>query len=364
MISRSIILTASALLVATSSACAQQGGASTANGTVRHSASFPADSLVSFIRAHESETGATIGFHLRHVESGRAVGHNAGEPFFMSSVTKFPISLTVLRQVERGRVRLDDTVTIAASQLSPGRSPLRHAHPNGARLAVRDLIPFAVSQSDNTASDALLRLAGGPDSVTAELRRLGFAGIRVSRPYTQLGRELGGRWPAGDDRDTMTPETATALLAALQQGRALAAPQRELLLGWMTRTENPASRIVAGVPAGTEVAHKTGTWWDDEQPGPLALNDIGIVTLPNGEGHLAIAVFVRNAAVSDTAVERTVAAITREAWRLWTARRASATAFANGSIPTTFARLERIDGSGAGEVRGDDRRRARGADRG
>ncbi|HEU4559157.1 MAG TPA: class A beta-lactamase [Longimicrobium sp.] len=364
MIPRSLVLTASALLIATSSACAQQGGAPAADHVARHSASFPADSLVSFIRAREAETGATIGFHLRHVQSGRTVGHNAADPFFMSSVTKFPISLTVLRQVERGRVRLDDTVTIAASQLSPGRSPLRQAHPNGARLAVRDLIPFAVSQSDNTASDALLRLAGGPDSVTAELRRLGLAGIRVSRPYTQLGRELGGRWPAGDDRDTMTPETATALLAALQQGRALAAPQRALLLGWMTRTQNPASRIVAGVPAGTVVAHKTGTWWGDDQPGPLALNDIGIVSLPNGEGHLAIAVFVRNAAVADTAVERAVAAITREAWRLWTARRASTAAFANDGIPATFARLERVGGSRVGESRGDERRRGRGSDRG
>lgn len=278
-----------------------------------------ADSLAAFVRAREAETGGRIGFHLRHLESGRTVGHNAVEPFFMSSVTKLPISVVVLRLVEQGRVRLDDTVTIAAREMSIGRSPIRDANPNGVRLAVRDLLRFAVSESDNTASDALLRLAGGPDSATAELRRLGFAGVRVSRPYTQLGREVSGRWPDGDDRDTMTPETATALLAALQQGRLLAPPQRALLLGWMTRTQNPAGRLVAGVPAGTVVAHKTGTWGNDSEPGPAALNDVGIIALPGDAGHIAIAVFVRNAAVADTTVERVIASIAAEAWRTWSA---------------------------------------------
>jgi beta-lactamase class A len=349
VILRSIVLATSGLLVAAAGACAQ-GAAPSADRAVQRDVPFPAESLLRVVRAQEAATGGQIGFHLRHVESGRTVGHNATEPFFMSSVTKFPISLVVLRQVERGRVRLDDTVSIPAPSMSIGHSPMRAAHPNGARLPVRELIRFAVSLSDNSASDALLRLAGGPDSVSAELRRAGFEGVRVARPYTQLGRELGGRMPAGDARDAATPETATALLAALQQGRVLAAPQRAFLLDLMTRTENPAGRLVAGVPAGTAVAHKTGTWGNSDQPGPGALNDIGIITLPGGAGHLAIAVFVRNATVRNAQVERAIAAIAREAWRLSSAGSGGTAAYAKDGIPTTFARLERVEG-GAGEAR-------------
>lgn len=317
---RSMIPIALALSCATGSACGQGNPPAVDRAPVR-AGTPPADSLTAFVRAREADTGGRVGFHLRHLESGRTVGHNAAEPFFMASVTKLPISVVVLRRVEQGRVRLDDTVTLGVGEMSIGHSPIRHANPRGTRLAVRDLLRFAVSDSDNAASDALLRLAGGPDSVTAELHRLGFAGVRVSRPYTRLGRDVSGRWPDGDDRDTMTPETATALLAALQQGRLLAAPHRALLLGWMTRTQNPAGRLVAGVPAGTEVAHKTGTWGNDPAHGPAALNDIGIITLPGDAGHLAIAVFARNAAVADTAVERAVASIAREAWRTWSVGR-------------------------------------------
>ncbi|HEX8691888.1 MAG TPA: class A beta-lactamase [Longimicrobium sp.] len=282
------------------------------------------EQLLRAVRARETEIGGRIGFHARHLESGASAGLHAGEPFFMSSVTKLPIAVRVLRQAGRGRIRLSDTVAIAAAEMSPGHSPLREAHPAGVSLTVEDLLRRAVSQSDNTASDALLRLAGGADSVTAELRRLGFPGVRVDRPYTRLGREVGGRIAAGEERDSMTPGTATALLAALHGGRLLAPRESALLLGWMTRTANPATRIVAGVPEGTVVAHKTGTWGQPGERGPAAVNDVGIVTLPGGAGHLAVAIFVRNAAAPDTAVERAIAAITREAYCHWAAAPTSA----------------------------------------
>jgi beta-lactamase class A len=219
--------------------------------------------------------------------------------------------------------------------MSPGRSPIREAHPGGATLTVEALLRAAVRQSDNTASDALLRLAGGPDSVNAELRRLGIARIRVSRPYVRLGREVGGRISAGDTRDTATPGAMAALLAALYAGRLLRPAETRLLLGWMTDSENPRSRIIAGVPAGTVVAHKTGTWGNDSAPGPAAINDVAIVTLPGGRGHVALAVFIRNAAVPDSAAEVAIASIARAVFQHWAgASSAAATLAAPFAAPS------------------------------
>ncbi|HYH83252.1 MAG TPA: class A beta-lactamase [Longimicrobium sp.] len=266
------------------------------------------------IRARAAATGGVVGVHVRHLESGRELGMNAGGPFFMSSVTKLPISVRILRQVRRGRIRLADSVRISREQVAPGRSPIRDANPGGVTLTVEQLLRAAIVQSDNTASDALLRLAGGPDSVNAELALAGVRGIRVSRPYQRLGREVGGRIAAGDTRDTGTPRAMTALLAALHAGRLLGPAETRLLLGWMTNSENPRNRIVAGVPAGTGVAHKTGTWGQPGAPGPAAVNDVGIVTLPAGRGHLALAVFVRNATVAGSVAEAAIAAITRAVW--------------------------------------------------
>lgn len=292
---RHIILAAAALALAAASP-------SEAQDTTR---------IMRRLRALEAETGGTIGVHARHLQSGKTVSLRGSQPFFMASVTKFPLAVHILREVERGRISLADTVTITQAQMSPGRSPIRDGARGGvARVTVEELVRAAVSDSDNTANDALQRLGGGPAAVGRTMQALGIRGIRVDRPYTGL-TAIGARVDASDPRDTATPEAATALLAALQNGRALNRANTARLLGWMTQSRNPATRIVAGAPAGALVAHKTGTWTGPGNAGLSALNDVGIIRLPGGSGHLAVAIFVRNTAKRMGEVDPAVARITR-----------------------------------------------------
>jgi len=277
--------------------------------------------LMRHLRALAAETGGTVGVHALHLQSGQRVSLRGAEPFFMSSVTKFPLAVHVLREVERGRITLGDTVAIPAAQMSPGRSPIRDGAPRGARATVEQLLHAAVSESDNSANDALQRLTGGPAAITRTLESLDIRGIRVDRPYTRLAVDLKSRVSPGDRRDTATPEAMAALLAALQQGRVLNRANTARLIGWMTDTQNPATRLVAGVPAGTAVAHKTGTWNGLNGSGIHAINDVGIVTLPNGRGHLAIAIFVRDTPRGMRAVDPVMARIPRALFEHWTARR-------------------------------------------
>jgi beta-lactamase class A len=270
------------------------------------------------LETHARATGGVVGLRAVHLETGETVGLRPSERFFMSSVTKLPLAVAVLRRADRGEIRLGDTVNIPASALSPGHSPIREAHPNGTRMTVEALVRSAVSESDNTANDALQRLMGGPAAVTAELARGGIRGVRVDRPYTVLRPTLQDRLRAGDPRDTMTPDGAVALLRAIWVGRLLSPASRERLVGWMTRSQNPADRIVAGLPAGTTVAHKTGTWGGESVLG--ALNDIGVITLPGGRGHVLLAIFVRNPSRSRAEVSPHVAAMARTVYQHWARR--------------------------------------------
>ncbi len=267
------------------------------------------------LETHARETGGTVGLRAVHLETGQTVGLRAGERFFMSSVTKLPLAVAVLRRVDRGEIRLGDTVNLPASAMSVGHSPLRDANPNGVRLTVADLVRSAVSDSDNAANDALQRLMGGPRAVTAELARAGIRDVRIDRPYTQLRRDMDDRVRASEERDTMTPDGAVALLRGIWTGRILSAASRERLVGWMTHGRNPANRIVAGVPEGTAVAHKTGTWGGDGVVG--AINDIGIITLPNGRGHVLLAIFVRNPSHPSSEVAPHMAAMARTVYQHW-----------------------------------------------
>jgi beta-lactamase class A len=265
------------------------------------------------VRLAERRTGGRVGVHVRHLESGETFSSRAGEPFFMGSVLKLPLAVHVLRQVERGRIRLEHTVRLDAARLVRGDNAFRRRVAAGSRVTVAELLEAAVSDSDNTAANELLHLVGGPAAVTAGLREMGFAEIRMDRDYSRLSAPAG----PSDTRDTATPRGMTELLAALWTGRLLGPAETRRLLGWMTASRNPAGRIVAGVPRGTAVAHKTGTWTRDEQPVTAALNDVGVITLPGGRGHLAVAVFIRDARVPPSTGQSSIASITRAVHAQW-----------------------------------------------
>jgi beta-lactamase class A len=90
------------------------------------------------------------------------------------------------------------------------------------------------------------------------------------------------------------------LLVMLQNGKILGATTTDTLLAIMTRAVTGRARIPALLPPGTPVAHKTGTI-------SSTTNDVGIITLPGGRGHLALVVFVKGSRVGVRAREQAIA---------------------------------------------------------
>ena len=259
------------------------------------------------------KSDAVIGVAAIHLESGRRVTVRGTERFPMGSVYKFPIALTVLKRVDSGTLSLRREVTIEPKEFAPGWSPLRDdAGQRPITLTVRELLRHMVSISDNTASDALMKLVGGPFSVTTRMAELGFGGIRIDRSETQMARDLradgGVERYAVDARDTSSPENMAELLAAFWQRRdGLTKESHDLLVHWMTVTPTGPRRIKAGVPDATLV-HKTGTM-------PGTVNDVGILVSPDGKHHVAIAIFTKGSRRDKTAeAEDDIAAIAAQVW--------------------------------------------------
>ena len=116
-------------------------------------------------------------------------------------------------------------------------------------------------------------------------------------------------------RNWTTPEAAVALLRALHERRWLSESARGLLLKLMTESNTGPKRLKGLLPAGTVVAHKTGTS-GTENGVTAATNDIGIITLPNGK-HLAIAVFVADSPADEATREGVIARVARAVWDKW-----------------------------------------------
>jgi beta-lactamase class A len=72
----------------------------------------------------------------------------------------------------------------------------------------------------------------------------------------------------------------------------------------MRRCRTGEARLKGMLPLGTEVAHKTGTIGG-------TTNDVGIITLPDDGGHVAITVFVKSSEKEASVRERTIAEVAR-----------------------------------------------------
>jgi beta-lactamase class A len=280
--------------------------------------------------------GGAIGVSAVHLESGARISLNGHQRFPMASVSKLPIALEFLRRVDAGEIHLSDTLVVSITDFRAGHSPL--ASWSGGRprtVTVDRLFWLMIGVSDNTATDVLLRMAGGPEAITRRVRELGIEGIDVDRSEARTFADLVGipdsvpesvlyrysyfrmrdalpplrrreaRLRYGHDfRDTATPVATTELLARVFEGAGLKEDSRRLLLEHMMRSGSGPRRLKGLLPAGTPVAHKTGTMGG-------AVNDVGIVTLPNGAGHLAVAVFVNTLSRTTWRRERTIAEVAR-----------------------------------------------------
>jgi beta-lactamase class A len=245
--------------------------------------------------------GGDIGAAVVHVESGRTAEFEGKKQLPLYSVYKLPLAITVLQEVEKKNLSLDKKVRVSPDDVAPGSQFNTDLWRRPVDKTVAELLEFSLVRSDNTSSDKLLQMIGGPAGVSERMRALGFSNIDIK--YSS--REFAAH------RDKPNKATATdlaQLLAKLQKGELLQAPQFSLLFGFMERARTGGERrLRANLPAGTQVGEKTGS-------GDTTTNDVGLITLPAGKGHLAMAVLINGAKISTEAQEKLIAELARSAY--------------------------------------------------
>jgi beta-lactamase class A len=250
-----------------------------------------------------------VGVKATVIETGESVTLNGNQQFPMQSVYKFPIAMAVLAQVDRGKLKLDQKIRVEASDILQG-SRILDEKSQGMEFSLAELLKYMVSESDNTASDMLLRQVGEPMIVTEYLRGLGVNDIVVANTEKELAQDTAVQY-----RNYATPDAAVVLLRVFHEGKGLSKSSQALLLQLMTETTTGPKRIKGLLPDGTVVGHKTGTS-STVNGVTAATNDVGLVTLPNGR-HMAIAVFVSDSGANDTVREEVIAKVAKAAWDEW-----------------------------------------------
>jgi len=258
--------------------------------TVPRSPAAPLDRLRASIERTTRNVQATWGVYLKCLQTGEELALDADRQMDTMSVIKIPLLVEVFEQVRAGKLGLSDKYTLSKEDVIPGTGVLRSLDP-GAVLTVKDLITLMIVVSDNTATDALYRLVGGPQAVNRRMETLGlkqtrapaparawFEAVRAAPNAEQFHRAA--KHPFG----LSTPREIGWLLERMEQGtlvdKASSNRMLEILRGQLYRTRIP--RFLTGL----RVPHKTGDFL------PYIANDVGVLEAPGRT--VVLSVFTAN----------------------------------------------------------------------
>jgi beta-lactamase class A len=283
-----------------------------------------------------------LGFGMMNLESGQSWTWEGERRFPMQSVFKMLVGAAVLAEVDAGRMALDEAISIGAKDLSPPRSPIADAWPGRAVYSAEELLVAAVSDSDNTAADVLMKRIGGPGAVSGWLQAQKIEEVRVDRYERELQPEALGlasfrpAWKGAsfdtalatvpqaqrlaaaeaylrDPRDTATPRGMMVFLSRLDAGELLSPGSTRRLITIMANSPRGPERLEAGFPKGVTFAHKIGTG-SSFGGRTSAYNDVGIFTLADKRSY-AITAFLTASTANDRARAALLADLGRAAVR-------------------------------------------------
>ncbi|MFK3703810.1 PLA/ORN/TER family class A beta-lactamase [Klebsiella sp. NPDC088457] len=210
------------------------------------------EATVSKVKEAESQLQARVGYAELDLSSGRLLtGYRSAERFPMMSTFKVLLCGAVLSRVDAGEEKLDRRIDYRQQDLVE-YSPVTEKHLSDG-LTVVELCAAAITLSDNTAANLLLATLGGPQGLTAFLRRSGDRTSRLDRWETALNEAL-----PGDARDTTTPEAMAQTLRQLLTGNVLSAASQRQLQRWMVDDKVAGPLLRSALPAGWFIADKTG----------------------------------------------------------------------------------------------------------
>ncbi len=266
------------------------------------------DQVINLARSFDGKAGIAI----VSLQGGWEIDWNANSLFPQQSCSKLWVAITAMDAVDKGKLSLNDKVTLGRGDLTLFHQPLRDKilGSGGHTTNLGSLMFDAITESDNTANDKLMRAIGGPQEVRDMIARKGLGAIRFYNGERALQSKIAGLiWTQSysignaffdarkalpmsvrkaaferyisDPYDGASPHAVAGALAALKRGQLLSPASTARLLAIMGQTRTGKMRVRAALAPGWDWNHKTGT--GQELGGRIGgINDIGLLTAPDG----------------------------------------------------------------------------------
>ena len=205
---------------------------------------------------------ATVGIAVRDLDSGLSLGLNEDHVFHAASTMKVPVMIEVVKRVHGGLLALDDSIRVinefrSIVDGSTYSMDIGEDSDDDVYAAIGRDVPIAwlvnrmITVSSNLATNILIELVGA-ENVQSTIEEMGTTTMRVYRGVEDL---------IAFDRglnNTATAADLATLFTAIAQRTAVSPEADDAMIEILSRQEFN-DMIPAGLPAGTHVAHKTGS---------------------------------------------------------------------------------------------------------
>ncbi|WP_248961070.1 class A beta-lactamase [Sphaerisporangium perillae] len=250
------------------------------------------------LRALEATIQGRIGAYVIDTATGKSIGYRANERFPLLSTFKAMACAAVQHKARTSDPGLMDRVVHWTQAEVKDNSPVTEKHVEDG-LTVAQLCEAAITRSDNTAGNMVLKQIGGPKGLTRYFRALKDPVSRLDRWETELNE-----WSPKEKRDTTTPAWMARDLRKVTLGSALTAEDRTRLEGWLRANQTGSERIRAGLPKSWTIGDKTGS-----SGSYGAANDIAVIRTSATAAPLIMAIYTDHKA-ADAAYDSKVIADT------------------------------------------------------
>jgi beta-lactamase class A len=251
------------------------------------------------VEGYEKDHGGIAGAYVVDPAGGLGYGVRADEPFFGASVMKVPVMVAVYRKIDEGELALSDSFETEKGDWAAGAGWLQWEEPGEIPHTVEDYLYMMMTQSDNVATNALIRKVGGTEHVNEVAEDLG-ARNTVLRTKVTSERAI----VTGLDNQT-TPRDMAMMLSKVATGDAASEISCEDMLYLMY--QNVTDRwLEAGLPDDVYAANKTGWLYK-------VYDDAGVVQ--EGERPYVVAIFSKHGPEDVEVGKKLIADISESVWK-------------------------------------------------
>ena len=228
------------------------------------------------VKAHKG----TVAVAVKHLKTGEEFYLNADEAMPTASLIKLPIMVEAYWQAAENKVKLDKPLTLRKEDKVPGSGILTSHFSDGATFPLRDAVRLSIAFSDNTATNLVLDEIGIP-SANLRMEKLGFKHTKINAKVykgstTSIDPERTKKFGLG----STTAREMVQLLELIEAGKVVSPEACQEMIAHLKACDDK-EKMTRLLPAGTIVAHKTGSV-------NASKTDAGILYLKSGPVALCV----------------------------------------------------------------------------